>query len=340
MALRTLDGLALRQMRTRKLRSALTSLGVVLGVGMVFGVLLLVGTIRHTFDGLIDSAWGTSDLVITAQAGGQLPQDALGRAQSTGGVDQASAMIGGIFVRLDEHGRAIRSRSGQMWVAGFDPASSPYDFHLVRGRWQRSGPEAMLESGWAAQRDLDVGDRFSVATATGRAQLRVVGLFDLAGGASFGGQGLAGIPVAEARRIMHRPSGWDQITVRAEDRGDVTSLRQALQRELGPGAQVKSPQEYGDDVGAQLDALNVVLYFFSGVALFVGGFLIFNSFNMTVLQRIRELGTLRTLGATRATIVRTVLVEALVVGLAGTLLGLLLGLGLAMRRMTRSSSVA
>lgn len=330
MALRTLDGLALRQMRTRKLRSALTGLGVVLGVGMVFGVLLLVGTIRHTFDGLIDSAWGTSDLVITAQEGGQLPQDTLDRVRATRGVEHASAMIGGIFVRLDEHGRAIRARSGQMWVAGFDPASSPYDFHLEQGRWQRAGPEAMIETDWAAQRGLKVGDWFSVATATGRARLRVVGVFALSGGASFGGQGLAGIPIAEARRIMHRPSGWDQITVRASDRGDVGALRRTLQRELGAGTQVKSPQEYGDDLAQQLDALNIVLYFFSGVALFVGGFLILNSFNMTVLQRIRELGTLRTLGATRAEIVRTVLVEALVVGAVGTLLGLALGLALAL----------
>ncbi|UGS36975.1 ABC transporter permease [Capillimicrobium parvum] len=330
MALRSLDRLALRQMRTRKLRSALTGLGVVLGVGMVFGVLLLVGTIRHTFDTLIDSAWGSSDLIITAQAGGQLPQSALATIQGTHGVEKAGAMVGGVFVRVDAHGRAIRSRSGQMWVAGFDPSASPYDFHIVQGRYQRAGPEVILEKDWASSRGLGLGDRFSVATATGRAQLRVVGIFALSGGASFGGQGLAGIPIAEARRIMHRPAGWDQIAVRAGDRGDVAALRRTLQRALGAGAQVKSPQELGDDVGRQLDALNVVLYFFSGVALFVGGFLILNSFNMTVLHRIRELGTLRTLGATRGTVVRTVLVEALVVGVAGTLVGLLLGLGLAL----------
>src|SRR3954470_21650088 len=102
--LRSLDGFAVRQMRTRKLRSALTALGVVLGVGMVFGVLLLVGTIRHTFDALIDSAWGSRDLVVTSQAGGQLPQSALGDIRSTPGVRNAGAMIGGVFVRMDKSG--------------------------------------------------------------------------------------------------------------------------------------------------------------------------------------------------------------------------------------------
>ena len=71
----------------------------------------------------------------------------------------------------------------------------------------------------------------------------------------------------------------------------------------------------------------MILYFFSGVALFVGGFLILNSFNMAVLQRMRELGMLRTLGASRGMATLSVLTEALIVGVVGTVLGLALGLG-------------
>ena len=79
----------------------------------------------------------------------------------------------------------------------------------------------------------------------------------------------------------------------------------------------------------QIAALDVVLYFFSGIALFVGAFLILNSFNMTVLQRMREIGTLRALGATDRRVVRAVLVEALILGVVGSVLGLALGAGLA-----------
>jgi putative ABC transport system permease protein len=92
---------------------------------------------------------------------------------------------------------------------------------------------------------------------------------------------------------------------------------------------VQTPSEVGDDFAAQIQAFNIVLYFFSGIALFVGGFLILNSFNMTVLQRMREIGTLRTLGATRGAVVRTVMIEALALGVVGAVAGLALGIGMA-----------
>lgn len=329
--LRSFDGIALRQMRSRKLRSALTGLGVVLGVGMVFGVLVLVGTIRSTFTDLIGAAYGSSDLVITPQTGGLLPGETVAKVRGTPGVERTGSMIGSGFIRLDQRGKPIHGASGVMWVAGFNANDSPYDFKLVDGRTMRSGPEIVLEQNWAADHHFHVGDTIGAATPTGTARLRVVGIFGLSAGAGFGGQGFAAVPLAYGRRVMNVPSGWGQIAVRASDDSEqgVAALQQRLRRELGAGVRVQPPSAYGKQATAQLNALNVVLYFFSGVALFVGGFLILNSFNMTVLQRMREIGMLRTLGSTPAMIVRTVLVEALAIGLVGTALGLAVGFGLA-----------
>jgi putative ABC transport system permease protein len=108
----------------------------------------------------------------------------------------------------------------------------------------------------------------------------------------------------------------------------LADVRGRLQRRLGPGVEVSTPQAKSAEMQKQLASLDVVLYFFSGIALFVGAFLILNSFNMTVLQRMREIGTLRALGATDTRIVRTVLVEALALGVAGSVFGLALGAGL------------
>src|SRR4051794_35445537 len=117
--LRSFDGLALRQLRTRPLRALLTGFGVVLGVGMVFGVLLLVGTIRHTFDDLISSAWGRTDLVIEARAGA-LTDSALDRTRATPGVRDAGGMVGAVFTRLDARDRPVTGPTGRLFVAGYD----------------------------------------------------------------------------------------------------------------------------------------------------------------------------------------------------------------------------
>ena len=90
-----------------------------------------------------------------------------------------------------------------------------------------------------------------------------------------------------------------QVSIEATDRGRGRAHCSAGCRPRSAAAsRSKTPQGVGDDISKQLQALDMVLYFFAGVALFVGGFLILNAFNMTVLQRTRELGMLRTLGAT------------------------------------------
>ena len=327
--LRSFDGLAVRQLRTRPLRALLTAFGVVLGVGMVCGVLLLVATIRHTFNDVIDSAYGHADLVVTAKAGA-LADDALDRVRATEGVRDAGGMVGAVFTRLDARDRTIEGVAGRILVAGYDrDAFPPFDFELVDGRWEAGAKEIVVDRGWARDRGLSVGDVLTVGAPAGRAELRVVGLFTFGGGLSFGGQGMGAMDEPDARRLMEQPSGWFQISVAASERGDTGALARRLSTTLGAGVDVDTPAGWGEQAMAQLEALNVVLYFFSAVALFVGGFLILNSFNMTVLQRTRELGMLRTLGASRRMVLRTVLIEALAVGAAGTVAGLGLGLGLA-----------
>ena len=328
--LRSLDGLAPRSLRTRPLRAGLTAFGVVLGVGMVFAVLLLVGTIRHTFDDLISSAYGDTDYIVDPRAGGLLPADAPDKAAHVPGVAEVAPWVGGLFIRLDENGKPIRGGKGKMWVAAFNPQGpDPMDMRFVEGRPMQVGPELVVERNWADDRGVEVGDAIGVATPGGRAKLRVVGIFEFSSGLSFGGQGLAAMPVDAGRPLMNAENGWNQLTIRVENRDEADAAGAGLRRALGSGVQVREPSEVSEDVNEQMSAMNVVLYFFSGIALFVGAFVILNGFNMTVLQRMREFGTLRTLGVDRRTIVRIVLLEALLLAVVGIAFGLLVGLGLA-----------
>jgi putative ABC transport system permease protein len=328
--LRSFNSLALRQLRTRPLRSALTAFGVTLGVGMVFGVLILAGTIRATFDEVIDSAWGKTDLVAMPKGSGNMRTTTLDRIKATPGVHDAAGMVGGFFTRLGPDGSPIKGTKGQLLIAGYDVSGyQPYDFRLVAGRRMAAGAEIMVEQNWARQHGYRVGSRVPVAGPTGRTQLPVVGIFRLTSSLNVGGLGYAAMPLQAARRLFDQPTGWMQISVVTSDRGQVGAVKQRVERIVGAGVDVRTPSEFSDQVAKQLQGLNIVLYFFSGVALFVGGFLILNSFNMTVLQRMRELGMLRTLGASRRMATESVLTEALAIGVCGTALGLGLGLALA-----------
>ena len=282
--LRSVNGLAFRQLHARPAAPCSTGFGVVLGVGMVFGVLLLVGTIRHTFDDLIGSAWGKTDLIVSGTANGTLPDSALERTRAVPGVRDAAAMVGGDFTRLNSRGTAAKGPAGRLLVAGYDTraAMAPYDFRWVGGRKPVSGPELALEQNWARERHLGVGDRIRLATQSGPVTLPIVGIFRFSSGLSFGGRGFAAMPMEPARRLTGIDHGYMQISVAVDEKGAIDATQKRLTAALGPGAQVKTPQAFGTEVKQQLASLNMILYFFSGIALFVGGFLPWSGFPWAV----------------------------------------------------------
>ncbi|HYF25984.1 MAG TPA: ABC transporter permease [Baekduia sp.] len=328
----SLTGLSLRSLRARVLRSILTAGAVVLGVGMVFGVLLLVGTIHSTFDRLFDSIYGNTDVVISGeQMVGSLPATTIDQVRAVRGVETASGSIGSVFRITRADGKADRGRDAQVFVQGVDYAQpDPTTAETVAGREPRAGRrEIELSRDWADEHGLHVGETMRVSTPSGLVDLRVSGLYEFPGGLELGGYGTGAMPLDVAGPIMDKQDVWDEIAVVAADGTSPADLRSSLDLVLGEGIDVATPQARTDDVQDQLASLDVVLYFFSGIALFVGAFLILNSFNMTVLQRMREIGTLRALGATDRVVARAVLTEAALLGIAGSLGGLALGAGLA-----------
>ena len=131
---------------------------------------------------------------------------------------------------------------------------------------------------------------------------------------------------------MDKAGRVDEVDVVVTGGGDaeIETVREAIERRLPKGVEVDTPQGKSDEVESQLQAFNAILYFFAAMALFVGGFLIFNAFHMSVFQRTREIGMLRTLGTSRGKIVGSVLIEAALLGVIGAIVGLALGVGLAL----------
>ena len=326
------NALPLRQLGSRRMRALLTTAGIVLGVGMIFGVLLLAATLQRTFTDLFDSVYGSTDLVVSgAQSTGSLPHGALRKVRRTKGVEDASGNVFSVATLLDKRGRAEKDAGSELNLVGEDPRAADFtDAQVEKGRDIKGGREIVLQRSWAGAQGIHVGDRVRLALPSGAARLRVVGLFQFSTGLEFGGEGFGSMPLPVARKLLDKPRGWDEINlVVSGGEQSIAKVRKRLERRLGNGVDVATPDAKSDEVESQIQAFNVILYFFAAMALFTGGFLIFNSFNMTVLQRMREIGMLRTLGATRAMITRSVLVEALLLGAIGALIGLGLGVALA-----------
>ena len=332
--MRNFGSLALKQVRSRRARSLLTAAGIVLGVGMILGVLLLSATINRTFTDLYDSVYGKADLIVSG--GGQeesLPKRAFAEVEERAGRRRGR--------RPDPerlHARRRRRRGAARRLEAAErrrPGPRGGERHRLGDR-RRARPRAR-------PRDLDPGlagrtrttsrsttaSRSRRRTASGR--FEVVGLFHFQSGFEFGGEGFAVMPLDAARKVMDKKRSFDEIDVIAEGGAEtIASLERRIDRRFGKGVDVETPQTKSEDVESQLQAFNAILYFFAAMALFVGGFLIFNAFNMTVLQRTREIGMLRTLGTPApASITGSVLREAALLGVLGAVLGLGLGFALA-----------
>jgi len=332
MKLRRFSGISLRNLRARTQRTLLTAIGIVLGVGIVFGVITLSETMSGTFRELYSRAFGAADLTVTAAGdSGTFDEKVAEKVRGYEGVESAAPRLSLpaslILDKKQENGLpAVQS----MRLFGVEPESAALatGFELADGRLPERGRELTLDVGSAESAGLEVGDRVTVGTPRGPEKLELVGILRIPGG-SFGGFGFGMAPLPYAQKAFDEPHRISGIAVEAADGTPVPELRESLDRSLGEGLQAERSETRTEEVSSQLQGFKISLLFFAGTALFVGAFLVFNALSMTVLERTRELGMLRALGSTRAMIARSVLTEALILGLVGSVLGVLFGYGMA-----------
>jgi putative ABC transport system permease protein len=331
--------LAFRGLLARKLRTVLTGFAVVLGVAFVAGTFIFTDTIDASFKDLFERTSKGTDVSVQSKlaveadfaAPPTMPADTLERVQGVDGVEEADGSVSADVNLLDRDGEPILS-NGPPTIAvttgpeRFDPLT------YVDGDKPQTDDQIAIDKGTADEYGFEVGDRVTVAGRAPAKAYEVSGIATLGDSENLAGSRLVVFTLPEGQKVTGH-DGYDDISVAAAGGTTPEELKAAIARELGPEFAVRTGKEQAEKQASDLsDALGFIrtaLLVFAAVALLVGSFLIFNTFSVTVAQRTKEFALLRTLGASRGQVMRSVLVETVVIGVLASLIGIALGLLLA-----------
>jgi putative ABC transport system permease protein len=338
-----MNRLAFRGLLERKARTAFTLLAVILGVALIAGTFVLTDTISKSFDTLVATAGENVDVrIVSRSAGGSFasttasstfPASVEAQVRSVKGVAATAGAFRALPVTLvDARGKRVGPTQGAPTLA-FSAVSDRFDIFKYTGRAPRTDGEIALSKTAAEDAGVQVGDRIRVqGTQTIRAYA-VVGLTTFGGGGSMGGAGFTVLTLPEVQALAGEPGKVTDIDVQAESGLTQAELQRRISAQVGPAVVVRTgvedSRQAAKDLSEILGFLKTGLLVFALIALLVGAFVIFNTFTITVAQRTREFGMLRTIGASRRQVLWAVVLEALLIGLAGSALGLLAGIGLA-----------
>jgi putative ABC transport system permease protein len=336
-----------RSLWIRRLRSVLTLFGILLGVASIYAINATNQNAYRSIAQLFEGTSGRVSLeVINAANVGGVPDDLRETIASMSGVGTVVPVIkipialpGDVPEDFDLN--FFGTGSGGLVFYGIDPQRDPEirDYQIIEGRFIRENddtPEVVLVETFAQEKSIAVGQSIQILTSSGLTEVTVVGLMakEGAGLTNMGKFGVITISVAQT--WSNQPDTVNQYDIvvdgNSSDASRIEEIRLALIDRLGSSVSVVYPASQGDRMIQMLSGYQIGLNFMAGIALFIGAFLIYNAFSMTVIERTRELGLLRSVGMTQRQVTLLVLLEGVILGglgaLAGAGIGILLSLGL------------
>ncbi|KUN98260.1 ABC transporter permease [Streptomyces caeruleatus] len=332
---------ALRNVLAHKARLLMTVLAVMLGVAFVSGTLVFADTLSNAFRNQSAKSYDDVAVAVTSHADPDNPKEepglsarTLDKISAVDGVDAAYGRVDGFAGVADPDGKLIGvgwSNKGANFSPGKDGKDPAYTF--TDGSGPVKDDQIALDKESAAKGEYQVGDRVRVATNGPVKEYTLSGVFTTEDGAVNAGGSLVLFDTAVAQKQYLKPGYFASATVTAAPGADDARILDAVGPLLPDTADAKTGQALADEQAEQIEqgmsSLKQVLLGFAGIALFVGVFLISNTFTMLVAQRTKEIALMRAVGASRKQITRSVLAEAAVVGLVASVIGFVLGIGLA-----------
>ena len=338
---------ALKGMLFRRSRTILSAIAIVLGVAMVSGTYVLTDTITSAFDSIFNSSYERTSAVITGKsvvtesAGNvTIPASLTARVRRLPGVAEAAGAIFDLESASDKaqilgrDGKTISSGGSPTFGFGFEPRETRFNpMHLTSGHWANDGREVVIDQGTADSEGFEVGERVGVAAIGPVRRFTISGIAKFGSVPSLGGATIAVFTVPEAQRLLDKRGRVDLIFVASDPGVSPSQVVDRIEPMLPASAQVRTGTEQAEENAKDVnDFLKIIRYFllaFAGIAILVGAFVTFNTISITVAQRVREFATLRSMGASRRQVLRSVLVEGFCIGVLASVIGLFAGLGLA-----------
>ena len=328
----------LKNLAARKLRMGLTALAVVLAVGFIAGTYVLTDTMNSTFENLFSDTTAGTDLYVRSPSSFQAdvsssrkPIDAglLEPVQATEGVAVAAGTLQGYAQLVDRQGEAVTP--GGPPTLGFNWGPEPLNpLELRRGRPPMGDDDVLIDAATAERYGFDVGDRVEVLSVAGAREFTVSGVAGFGDADNIAGATVAVFNTPTAQELFDKEDEFDSIDVAVADGASKEEVRRRLEQALPEDLEVATDtdvtREQTETLQRALGFFNTALLVFAGISLFVGAFIIYNTFSITVAQRTHDFGLLRALGASGGQVMTSVILEALIVGLIGSALGIGVGL--------------
>ncbi len=324
-----------------KLRLALTALAIILGVTFITGTLVLTDTLHNTFTNLFGNVYQHVDFEVRGKAvfsesngGGaarpQISESLLPTVRSVPGVEEAQGTVGGYAQFIAPDGKAVTTNGAPTIGTSYNPSPQMESLHIVQGHEPKTPTEVEMDQGTAQKYRFAVGEHVRILLPGSVQTFTLTGIVRFGTANNLAGATIAAFTLPTAQSLFNEVGKLDAIDVLVSPGADKTTVQHAIAATLPRGVEVVTGQtvanEQVNDINqAFLGFFSTALLVFAFIALFVGGFTIFNTFSIIVGQRTRELAMLRMVGASRGQVFRSVLGEAAAVGLIASVLGIGLG---------------
>ncbi|MEV8018262.1 FtsX-like permease family protein [Streptomyces sp. NPDC086554] len=330
---------ALRNVLAHKARLLMTVLAVMLGVAFVSGTLVFTDTFGNAYKNKSAKSFDHVSVAIQPVGGSddetkqqpRLTDSLLAKTKELPGAESAIGGVSGFTALADKDGKLVGGEwgtTGTNYYPAKDGKDPRYDF--TEGAAPKSAGDVALDSRTAERTGYKVGDTVRYSTEGPVKEAKVSGVFDTDDGSVVAGGSLMVFDNATALKALNKTE-YDEIDVKAAAGTSETALKSSVEKILPKDTDAVTGAQLSDDQDAMIEqqtsSMSQVLLIFAGIALFVGIFIIANTFTMLVAQRTKELALMRAVGASRRQVTRSVLIEAFLVGLVAAVAGFGLGIG-------------